>query len=86
MFPGTGAGPCDASRFTGTTSCLLYTSYFSGGWATATPNLGYDVSFNPIVGINLNIPIFRWGARFKTNRQQKEIGRASCRERVYVLV
>ena len=27
--------------------------------------------FNPIVGINLNIPIFRWGARFKTNRQQK---------------
>jgi len=44
--------------------------YFSGGWATATPNLGYDVSFNPIVGINLNIPIFRWGARFKTNRQQ----------------
>ena len=45
--------------------------YFSGGWATATPNLGYDVSFNPIVGININIPIFRWGARFKTNRQQK---------------
>lgn len=45
--------------------------YFSGGWATGTPNLGYDVSFNPIVGINLNIPIFRWGARFKTNRQQK---------------
>lgn len=45
--------------------------YFSGGWATATPNLGYDVSFNPIIGINLNIPIFRWGARLKTNRQQK---------------
>lgn len=46
--------------------------YFSGGWATATPNLGYDVSFNPIIGINLNIPIFQWGARFKTN----QIGRA----------
>lgn len=45
--------------------------YFSGGWATATPNLGHDVSFNPIIGINLNIPIFRWGARLKTNRQQK---------------
>lgn len=45
--------------------------YFSGGWATATPNLGYDVSFNPIIGINLSIPIFRWGARLKTNRQQK---------------
>lgn len=45
--------------------------YFSSGWATGTPNMGYDVSFNPIVGMNLNIPIFRWGARFKTNRQQK---------------
>lgn len=45
--------------------------YFSGGWATGTPNLGYDVSFNPIVGMNLNIPLFRWGARIKTNRQQK---------------
>lgn len=45
--------------------------YFSGGWATGTPNLGYDVNFNPILGMNLNIPIFRWGARFKTNRQQK---------------
>lgn len=45
--------------------------YFSGGWATGTPNLGYDVSFNPIVGVNLNIPIFHWGARFKTSRQQK---------------
>lgn len=45
--------------------------YLSGGWATGTPNLGYDVSFNPIVGLNINIPVFRWGARFKTNRQQK---------------
>lgn len=45
--------------------------YFSGGWATGTPNLGYDINFNPIVGMNVNIPIFRWGARFKTNRQQK---------------
>lgn len=45
--------------------------YFSGGWATGTPNLGYDITFNPIVGMNVNIPIFRWGARFKTNRQQK---------------
>lgn len=45
--------------------------YFSGGWATGTPNLGYDISFNPILGVNLNIPVFRWGARHKTNRQQK---------------
>lgn len=45
--------------------------YVSGGWATGTPNLGYDVSFNPIVGINLAVPLFRWGARLQTSRQQK---------------
>lgn len=45
--------------------------YVSGGWATGTPNLGYDVSFSPLVGMNVNIPILRWGARYKTNRQQK---------------
>ena len=33
--------------------------------------MGQDVPHTPIAGINLNIPIFRWGARFKTNRQQK---------------
>ena len=47
--------------------------YFSGGWATATPNLGYDVSFNPIVGIHLSVPLFQWGARLKTNRRQKAL-------------
>ena len=45
--------------------------YVSGGWATGVPNLGYDLTFNPILGVNVNIPIFRWGARAKTNRQQQ---------------
>lgn len=45
--------------------------FLSGGWSTASPNMGYDVAFTPILGMNVNIPIFRWGARFKTNRQQK---------------
>lgn len=45
--------------------------FLSGGWATASPNMGYDVAFTPILGLNVNIPVFRWGARFKTNRQQK---------------
>lgn len=45
--------------------------FLSGGWATASPNMGYDVTFTPILGLNVNIPVFRWGARFKTNRQQK---------------
>ena len=45
--------------------------FLTGGWATASPNMGYDVSFTPILGMNVNIPIFRWGTRFKANRQQK---------------
>lgn len=45
--------------------------YVSGGWSTMTPNMGYDVSFTPVVGLNVSVPIFNWGARFKTNRQQK---------------
>ena len=45
--------------------------YVTGGWATASPNMGYDVKFTPIVGMSVNIPVLRWGARFKTNRQQK---------------
>ena len=45
--------------------------FLSGGWATASPNMGYDVAFTLILGLNVNIPVFRWGARFKTNRQQK---------------
>ena len=45
--------------------------FLSGGWATASPSMGYDFAFTPILGLNVNIPVFRWGARFKTNRQQK---------------
>ena len=45
--------------------------FLTGGWATASPHMGYDVSFTPILGMNVKIPIFRWGARFKANRQQK---------------
>lgn len=45
--------------------------YVSAGWATGVPNMGYDLQFSPIVGVNVSIPLLRWGARFKTNRQQK---------------
>lgn len=45
--------------------------FVTGGWATASPNMGFDVKFTPILGLNVNIPLFRWGARFKTSRQQK---------------
>lgn len=46
-------------------------TYVAAGWATATPNMGYDLMFAPMLGLNLNIPILRWGARAKTSRQQK---------------
>ena len=36
-----------------------------------TPFLGTDVQLTPIIGLNVSVPIFRWGARFKTNREQK---------------
>lgn len=45
--------------------------FLTGGWATGTPNMGYDLTFAPMLGLNINVPLFRWGARFKTNRQQK---------------
>lgn len=45
--------------------------YFAAGWDTSSPYLGQDVPLTPIVGLKLDIPIFRWGARFKMNKQQK---------------
>ncbi|WP_294616101.1 TolC family protein [uncultured Bacteroides sp.] len=45
--------------------------FLATGWDTGTAYMGQDVPHTPIAGINLSIPIFRWGARFKTNRQQK---------------
>ena len=30
-----------------------------------------DYASTTVAGVNVSIPIFRWGARFKTNRQQK---------------
>ena len=45
--------------------------FLATGWDTGITYMGQDVPHTPIAGINLNIPIFRWGARFKTNRQQK---------------
>ena len=44
--------------------------YVAGGFATATPHMGADVQFTPIAGVNLSIPLIRWGERTQTNRQQ----------------
>lgn len=45
--------------------------FLATGWDTGIAYMGQDVPHTPVAGINLNIPIFRWGARFKTSRQQK---------------
>lgn len=45
--------------------------FLATGWDTGITYMGQDVPHTPIAGINVNIPIFRWGARFKADRQQK---------------
>ncbi len=45
--------------------------FLATGWDTGIAYMGQDVPHTPVAGVNLNIPIFRWGARFKTSRQQK---------------
>lgn len=45
--------------------------FLATGWDTGITYMGQDVPHTPVAGLSVNIPIFRWGARFKTNRQQK---------------
>lgn len=45
--------------------------FLATGWDTGIAYMGQDVPHTPVAGINVSIPIFRWGARFKTSRQQK---------------
>lgn len=45
--------------------------FLATGWDTGIAYMGQDVPHTPVAGVNVSIPIFRWGARFKANRQQK---------------
>lgn len=45
--------------------------FLATGWDTGIAYMGQDVPHTPVAGINLSIPLFRWGARFKADRQQK---------------
>ena len=45
--------------------------FLATGWDTGIAYMGQDVPHTPVAGVNVSIPIFHWGARFKTNRQQK---------------
>ncbi len=58
--------------------------YIAGGWNTDTPYLGESIPFTPIAGLNVTIPIFRWGARFKTSRQYKAYTGIEKLQRSYV--
>lgn len=58
--------------------------YIAGGWNTDTPYLGESIPFTPIAGLNVTIPIFRWGARFKTSRQYKAYTSIERLQRSYV--
>lgn len=45
--------------------------FLATGWDTGIAYMGQDVPHTPVAGVSISIPIFRWGVRFKTNRQQK---------------
>ena len=45
--------------------------FLATGWDTGITYMGQEIPHTPVAGVNVSIPIFRWGARFKTNRQQK---------------
>ena len=59
-------------------------AYLAAGYGTATPHMGADISFNPVVGVNLNIPILRWGERGQTSRQQKAYENIQNLQKSYV--
>lgn len=59
-------------------------AYLAAGWGTATPHMGAKVSFNPIVGVNLNVPILRWGERFQVSRQQRSYETIQTLQKSYI--
>lgn len=47
--------------------------FLASGWDTGTTYMGDEVVHTPIVGININIPLVRWGAGVQTNRRQQAL-------------
>jgi|MGYP000848825657 outer membrane protein TolC len=45
--------------------------FVTGGWGSASPNLGLDPAFAAITGLNLSFPVFHWGERRQTDKQYK---------------
>lgn len=47
--------------------------FFASGWDTGTSYMGDDVVHTPIIGVNINIPLVRWGAGIQTNKREKAL-------------
>ncbi len=65
-------------------------AYLAGGWNTDSPYLGQKVALTPIVGMQINIPIFSWNRRGNVARQQdayissKEAGKGITEDNIKV--
>ena len=46
---------------------------FQGAWGTQMLNIDGDTKFNSTLLVSLKVPIFHWGARFKTTSAQKAL-------------
>ncbi len=46
-------------------------AFVAGGYGTATPHMGAKITFIPVVGLNVSVPVFRWGERIQVSRQQR---------------
>lgn len=47
--------------------------FLASGWDTGTSYMGDAVPHTPLAGINITIPVFRWGALQKSNRREKAL-------------
>ena len=58
--------------------------YVAGGYTTAQPYMGADIRFMPIAGVNLSVPLIRWGERIQTGKQQNAMINIQELQRSYV--
>ena len=68
----------------------IISAYVAGGWNTSSPYLGSKVALTPIVGMQLNIPIFNWNKKSNVSRQYdayistKEAGKGITEDNIKV--
>lgn len=47
--------------------------FMASGWDTGTTYMGDEVVHTPVVGMNINIPLVRWGESFQAKRRQQAL-------------